>query len=53
MAESVVAHLQQDGQLDITGDRKAFVESLEQVITTELAIEDLLNAEVRQMLQAY
>ena len=53
MAESVVSHLQQDGQLDITGDRKAFVESLEQVITTELGIEDLLNAEVRQMLKAY
>ncbi len=53
MAESVVAHLQQDGQLDITGDRKAFVESLEQVITTELGIEDVLNAEVRQMLKAY
>jgi hypothetical protein len=53
MAESVVAHLQQDGQLDVTGDRKTFVESLEQVITTELGIEDLLNAEVRQMLKAY
>jgi len=53
MAESVVAHLQQDGQLDVTGDRKAFVESLEQVITAELAIEDLLNTEVRQMLKAY
>ena len=53
MAESVVAHLQQDGQLDVTGDRQAFVESLAQVITTELGIEDLLNAEVRQMLKAY
>ena len=53
MAESVVSHLQQDGQLDITGDRKAFVESLEQVMTTELSIEDALNAEVRQMLKAY
>ena len=53
MAESVVAHLQQDGQLDVTGDRKAFVESLEQVVTAELAIEDLLNTEVRQMLKAY
>lgn len=53
MAESVVGHLQQDGQLDVTGDRKAFVESLAQVITAELAIEDLLNAEVRHMLKAY
>jgi hypothetical protein len=53
MAESVATHLQQDGQLDIAGDRKAFVDSLEQAITGELAIEDRLNAEVRQMLKAY
>ncbi len=53
MAESVAAHLQQDGQLDIAGDRKAFVDSLEHAITGELAIEDRLNAEVRQMLKAY
>ena len=53
MAESVAAHLQQDGQLELTGDRKAFVEALEQVITAELGIEDQLNAEVRQMLKAY
>jgi len=53
MAESVVAYLQQDGQLDVTGDRKLFVESLAQAITTELSIEDALNAEVRQLLKAY
>ena len=53
MAESVVTHLQQDGQLEVTGDRKAFVDALEQVITGELAIEDQLNAEVRQLLKAY
>ncbi len=53
MAESVVAHLQQDGQVEVTGDRKSFVESLAQVITAELSIEDALNAEVRQMLKAY
>jgi hypothetical protein len=53
MAESVVTHLQQDGQLEVTGDRKAFVDALEQVITGELAIEDHINAEVRQMLKAY
>lgn len=53
MAESVATHLQQDGQLEVTGDRKAFVDALEQVITGELAIEDQLNAEVRQLLKAY
>ena len=35
------------------GDRKAFVEALDQAITGELSIEDKLNAEVRQMLKAY
>lgn len=53
MAESVAAHLQQDGQLEVTGDRKAFVDALEQAITGELSIEDRLNTEVRQMLKAY
>lgn len=53
MAESVVAHLQQDEQLELTGDRKAFVDALEQAITAELGIEDQINAEVRQMLKAY
>lgn len=53
MAEAVVAQLQQDGQLEVTGDRKAFVDSLEQVITGELSIEDQVNAEVRQLLKAY
>jgi hypothetical protein len=53
MAESVATHLQQDGQLEITGDRKAFVDALEQVITAELAVEDHINAEVRQLLKAY
>lgn len=53
MAESVAAHLQQDGQLEVTGDRKAFVDALEQAITGELSIEDRLNAEVRQLLKAY
>ena len=53
MAESIAAHLQQDGQLEMTGDRKAFVDSLEQAITGELAIEDQVNAEVRQLLKAY
>ncbi len=33
MAESLAARLQQDGHLEITGDRKAFVEALDQAIT--------------------
>ena len=53
MAESVAAHLQQDEQLELKGDRKTFVDALEQVITAELGIEDQINAEVRQMLKAY
>lgn len=53
MAESLATRLQQDGHLEIAGDRKAFVEALDQAITGELSIEDKLNAEVRQMLKAY
>ncbi|MFO0705559.1 MAG: DUF507 family protein [Nitrospira sp.] len=53
MAESLTARLQQEGHLDVTGDRKAFVEVLDAAITGELSIEDKLNTEVRQMLKAY
>lgn len=53
MAESLAARLLQEGHLDVTGDRKAFVETLDAAITGELVIEDKLNTEVRQMLKAY
>ena len=48
MAESVIARLHELGFLDVTGDRKALRDSLEQTMTEELGVEDRLNAEVRR-----
>ena len=53
IADSVVGRLQQDGYLELIGDRKAVVEALDHAVTEELSIEDRLNAEVRQLLKAY
>ena len=53
MSESIAARLQQEGQVVITGDRKAFVEQIDHAIFEELSVEDRLNAEVRQLLKAY
>ncbi len=53
ISESVVARLQQEGQVAIAGDRKAFVEQIDHAIVEELSVEDRLNAEVRQLLKAY
>lgn len=53
MAESLVGRLQQEGHIELLGDRNALVAGLDQVITDELSVEDRLNAEVRQLLKAY
>lgn len=53
MASSVAGHLVQDGHVELVGDRKAFIEGLEQAITDELSVEDRLNAEVHKMLKVY
>lgn len=53
MAESLAGRLQQDGHIELLGERKTLVESLNHAMTDELAVEDRLNAEVRQMLKAY
>jgi hypothetical protein len=53
MAESVIGRLQQQGQIEITGERKALRDAIEQTITDELAIEDRLHAEIRQLMKAY
>ena len=53
IAESVAGRLQQDGHLDLVGDRKEFIDALNRVMTEELSLEDRLNAEVRQMLKVY
>ena len=53
MAESLAGRLQQEGHIELVGDRNALVSGLDQVITDELSVEDRLNAEVRQLLKAY
>ncbi len=53
MAESLTSRLQEEGHIELIGERKGIVEVLEQAITTELSVEDRVNAEVRQLLKAY
>ncbi len=53
LAQAVSQTLQSEGQLTVLGDKGILVEALEQTIATELAVEDRLNAEVREMLKAY
>lgn len=53
MAETLAGRLVQEGHVALTGAQKAFIESLDQVVTDELSIEDRLNGEVRQLLKAY
>jgi hypothetical protein len=53
ISESLATRLQEEGLVAIVGDRKVFVEQLDHVIIEELSVEDRLNAEVRQLLNAY
>jgi hypothetical protein len=53
ISESLVTRLQEEGQVAIVGDRKAFVDEIDHAIIEELSVEDRLNAEVRQLLKAY
>ncbi|MGH7233241.1 MAG: DUF507 family protein [Nitrospiraceae bacterium] len=53
LAESLVSHLQGSGHLEIVGEKKGLVEALERAITGELAVEDRLNAEVRELMKQY
>jgi len=53
MAETLATRLQQEGHVELTGDRKTFVQMLDQAMTEELSVEDRLNAEVRQLMKAY
>ncbi|RPH81667.1 MAG: DUF507 family protein [Nitrospiraceae bacterium] len=53
ISESIATKLQQEEQVTIVGDRKAFVEQMDHVIVEELSVEDRLNAEVRQLLKVY
>lgn len=53
MAESLIGRLQQQDYIEITGDKKALRDSIEQTITDELSVEDRLNTEIRQLMKAY
>ena len=53
MAESLTSCLQEEGQIELIGEREGFVAVLDQAITHELSLEDRVNAEVRQLLKAY
>ena len=53
ISESVATKLQQEGQVVMVGDHKAFVEQIDHAILDELSVEDRLNAEVRQLLKVY
>lgn len=53
ISESLATRLQEEGLVVIVRDRKAFIEQLDHAIIEELSVEDRLNAEVRQLLNAY
>ena len=53
LSESIAVRLQQEGQVALVGDHKAFVEQIDHAILDELSVEDRLNAEVRQLLNVY
>jgi hypothetical protein len=53
LAETLVARLEAQGQLDVQGARAAVVGALERAVTDELQVEDRLNAEVRTLLRSY
>ena len=53
IAESVAGRLEQEGHINLVGDRKGFIDALNRVMTEDLSLEDRVNAEVRQMLTVY
>jgi hypothetical protein len=53
MAENLVTRLQQQGHIEITGEKKVLRDSIEQTITDELSVEDRLHSEIRQLMKTY
>lgn len=53
LAETIIARLQSQEALTVTGSERNVVQALEKVITDELSVEDRLNAEVRELLKTY
>jgi uncharacterized protein len=53
LTEALATRLQQEGHVELVGERKALIEALNHAVTEELSLEDRLNAEVRQLLKTY
>lgn len=53
LAGSLADRLQEEGYVEISGPKPAFVAALDQVITEELMVEDRLNAEIRGLMKTY
>jgi len=53
MAATVVERLEARGLLQVTGKPEHVVQQVEAAITTELQVEDRLNADVREMLKQF
>jgi len=53
MAATVVERLQARGLLQVEGKPEPVVQQVESAITTELHVEDRLNADVREMLKQF
>jgi hypothetical protein len=53
MAARVIERLEAQGLLQIQGKTDLVVQQLEAAITTELQVEDRLNADVREMLKQF
>jgi hypothetical protein len=53
LAESLATRLVEAGHVELTGQRKALVESLDKAVTEELRVEDRLNVEVRELMKKY
>ena len=53
LAEKLTCGLQDEGYLELLGEKKAAVEAVNRTITEELLVEDRLNDEVRELMKAY
>ncbi len=53
IASTTVAQLRKQGLLEITGSSDNLTRSLDHAITEELAVEDRLNAEIREILKKF
>lgn len=53
IAQTVAVTLQDRGHIEVAGPQQGLVQALEQAISDELAVEDRLNAEVRELMKGY